>query len=80
MSVGRRAVNVVCKKWSSELSTAESAGPSGSWRRHGNWRASTQDWRSQDFPDSLKCALNLKLINPEDLALLDKRKDKLVKS
>lgn len=39
-----------------------------------------QGWRSRDFPESLKCTLDLKLINPEGMALLDKRKNKLVKS
>lgn len=38
------------------------------------------DGRSQDFPDSLKCALELKIINPEDLAILGKLKNKLDKS
>lgn len=30
--LGGGSISVVCKKWSSELSTAESAGPSGSWQ------------------------------------------------
>ena len=39
-----------------------------------------QDRRSRDFPDTLRCPLDLNPVKPEDLAFLDKLESRLGES